>query len=312
MQPKSTYVNVPGGPRLHLANWSEGETACLLIHGFGDGCHIWNELAPQISHFHRTIAVDLRGHGGSSWDPNARYDALEHSADIAYVVRGIDSPKLVLIGHSLGAEVAIHVATMCARRIHGLVIVDYGPSIESAIIRQIRADFRAAHQVYPSVCAYAQYLHEQRPLARPGLLQKLAIESLVARANGEYVLKTDPKMVSSRLEEAEGQVEQVGVWDALKSMQWPTLVVRAEGSAVLTRAVASRMIELLPNGTLESVRMAGHAVMIDNPDGLASAVVPFLSRLFEQSQFGACRTSVEDRQVASPAAPIQEMHAGDA
>jgi len=311
MRPKSTYVNVPGGPSLHLANWSEGETACLLIHGFGDGAHIWSEFAPRISHFHRIIAVDLRGHGSSSWDPNVRYDVLEHAADIAFVLRGIDSAKLVLVGHSLGAEIAIRVAAMCARRIHGLVIVDYGPSIQSAAIRQIRADFRAAHQVYPSISAYAQSLQEQRPLARPDLLQRMAAEALIIRADGEYVLRTDPKMVRSREEEAEGQVDQLDVWEALKFMRWPTLVVRGEGSAVLTRAVANRMIELLPNGKLASVRMAGHAVMIDNPDGFDAAVVPFLSRLRDEALLGANRSSRDDRQPAPHAVPIQQVHAGD-
>jgi 3-oxoadipate enol-lactonase len=277
MHPRSIYLDVPDGPKLRLVDWSDGKAACaLLIHGFGDGCHIWNEFAPEISRFYRTVAVDLRGHGDSGWDPDARYDVVQYSADVAHVLRGIGAEKVVLIGHSLGAEVAVRVAAACARRVHGVIIVDYGPSTEPAVIRQIRAEFGAAHQVYPSVCAYAEYLQAQRPLARAELLHRFAAESLVARADGSYVLKTDPNLARAPLGES------LGEWDSLTDMQWPVLVVRGEGSAVLTRAAAKRMIELLPDGSLVSIRLAGHAVMIDNPEGFAGEILPFLLRLLEQ------------------------------
>jgi pimeloyl-ACP methyl ester carboxylesterase len=284
MYPLSMHVNIPGGARLRLVEWSDGDTVCLLIHGFGDGCHIWNEFAPSIAPYYRTIAVDLRGHGDSDWDPHRRYGVSQHSDDICSVIRGIDSRKLVLVGHSLGAQVAIRTAFAYRHRIRGMVLVDYGPSAEPAAIRQVHADFRAAHHTYQSVEDYAAHLQMQRPLPRPDLLHKIAAESLIRRKDGHSVLKTDPSMARATLDEVDDQGERNRSWEYLKSMRWPVLVVRGEGSAILTRSVANRMTELLQDGALISVRLAGHAVMVDNPEGFATAVIPFLLRLVGQAQ----------------------------
>jgi pimeloyl-ACP methyl ester carboxylesterase len=69
------------------------------------------------------------------------------------------------------------------------------------------------------------------------------------------------------------------LWALFKTMEWPVLLVRGEGSAVLPRDVAERMVKVIPNGRFRSVRFAGHDVMSDNPAGFADAVLPFLLAL---------------------------------
>jgi pimeloyl-ACP methyl ester carboxylesterase len=62
----------------------------------------------------------------------------------------------------------------------------------------------------------------------------------------------------------------------LSRMEWPALVVRGAGSALLSRDVAEQMIEIMPNARLETVPAAGHGVILDNPKGFEAAIRPFL------------------------------------
>ena len=67
---------VPGadGLELHLLEWSRDGVPFLLLHGFGNEAHIWDDLAPVMAPHYRTLALDLRGHGDSDRDAEARYD----------------------------------------------------------------------------------------------------------------------------------------------------------------------------------------------------------------------------------------------
>ena len=67
------------------------------------------------------------------------------------------------------------------------------------------------------------------------------------------------------------------LWDALKRVQCPTLVVRGAASDIMSADVADKMVEdTLLQGRLAVVGRAGHSVMTDNPDGFRDAVCAFI------------------------------------
>ena len=55
----------------------------LLLHGFGNEAHLWDDFAPLVAPSYRVIAVDQRGHGDSDHDPERRYDT-EDMADMQF------------------------------------------------------------------------------------------------------------------------------------------------------------------------------------------------------------------------------------
>jgi len=64
------------------------------------------------------------------------------------------------------------------------------------------------------------------------------------------------------------------LWDALRAIRCPVLLVRGTRSNVLSAGVAQRMIETLTDGRLIELD-AGHNVALDRPNELAEAVVEF-------------------------------------
>ena len=74
VQPRSLRVAGSDGLNLRLLEWSSEGVPMLLIHGFGNEAHIWDDFAPVVVSHYRVLALDLRGHGESAWDPEKRYD----------------------------------------------------------------------------------------------------------------------------------------------------------------------------------------------------------------------------------------------
>src|ERR1700731_2284877 len=89
---------------VRAVEWSRRGFPCVLLHGFGENASVWGHLAPRLMSRFRVVAIDMRGHGNSDWDPESRYDAQTFTADLNKVVAAFSFERTILIGHSSGAE----------------------------------------------------------------------------------------------------------------------------------------------------------------------------------------------------------------
>ncbi len=107
-----------------LNNSSGRQTAVLLLHGLASNMTRWTEfvstsvLTKQVD----IIRMDLRGHGKSmNYDRISTWDWCE---DIKQIVIQEKYSKLIIIGHSLGAQIAMQFAFKNSDYIIGLVLID--------------------------------------------------------------------------------------------------------------------------------------------------------------------------------------------
>ncbi len=285
MQSVSRFVPGSQDLRLHLLEWSRDGVPLLLLHGFGNDAHIWDDFAPSVAPHYRTLALDHRGHGDSAWDPERRYDHMSMLEDVERATEVLGISRLVLVGHSLGGHIATLFAGRYPERLAGLVIVDVGPEVDARGRLRIRMDVEAQPSpVFGSVAEYARALSLAYPAATPAALARMAQHGLRLREDGRYELKMDPALrgiFSEREspEQAEAREREFAQtsWDALAKLPCPTLVVRGAASDILSPDVADRMVdEVLPRGRLAIVARAGHSVMTDNPEGFRQAVCDFV------------------------------------
>ncbi len=83
----------------------------VFIHGIGNTLHSWDEVAAQLPEDVRIIGIDLLGFGESPRPDWAVYDARTQARSVGVTLLGLGLVKQpVLIGHSLGALVAVEVA----------------------------------------------------------------------------------------------------------------------------------------------------------------------------------------------------------
>lgn len=294
MEPTSIRVPASGGLSLHLLEWSREGVPLLFVHGFGNEAHVWDDLAPAVAPYYRTLALDLRGHGDSDRDPEARYDYDFHVADLEAVTAALGIDRLVLVGHSLGGRIAMLFAGRHPERMAGLVIVDSAPELDPRGTVRIQLDVQrggaggaaAAGGGGPSFASEAEYrelLARNYPAAGREQLHRLARHGLRPRADGRLEPKLDPAWFRGRqvageaeMREREGRITRA-LWEALGRVPCPALVIRGAASDVVSADVADRMAEeALGQGRLVVIPRAGHSVMVDNPEACRDALTAFV------------------------------------
>jgi len=288
MEPRSRRVPGADGIDLHLLEWSEQGVPLLLLHGFGNEAHIWDDFAPAVAPYYRTLALDHRGHGDSAWDPERRYDHDTMIADVECATAALGIERLVLVGHSLGGRIATLFAGRHPDRMAGLVIVDSAPELDVRGTVRIRVDLQKSGSgdlSFESEAAYRDVLAHNYPAVSREILARMAHHALRRRADGRYEPKLDPAWFKGRSDatadpQAMRQREERltrDMWDALAKVPCPTLVVRGAASDVLSADVADRMVEdVLPHGQLSVIPRAGHSVMVDNPEAFRAALSGFV------------------------------------
>jgi pimeloyl-ACP methyl ester carboxylesterase len=284
MEPRSWRVPASDGIELQVLAWSDTGVPLIMLHGFGNDAHVWDDFAPTVAPYYRTMAFDLRGHGDSSRHPLLRYDHESMALDVIAVTEALGLGRFVLVGHSMGGRVAMRVAGKHPERLAGLVIVDAGPELDARGVSRIRMDAVSEKAAsFASAAEYEVVLSRAYPLARPEVLARMARFGLRRAADGRLEPKTDPAFFRSWEHEPAEDVarrateETQVLWAALARTSCPALVVRGAASDVLSPEVADRMAdEVLPRGSLAVVPRAGHSVMVDNPEGFLEAVTGFV------------------------------------
>jgi pimeloyl-ACP methyl ester carboxylesterase len=285
MEPTDLRVKGSRGVDVHVLEWSTEGVPMLLLHGFGNEAHIWDDFAPIVAPYYRTIAMDHRGHGQSDWDPEGNYDVESLADDVEAVTTALGIERLVLVAHSLGGRVGSVFAGRHPERIAGLVLVDIGPEVDPRGSMRIRQDVEDnMTPVFASEAEYARALSLSYPAATPEALRRMAHHGLRGREDGAFELVMDPALrgatagrgYRSDAEEAERQLAEQ-MEKALAALPCPVLVVRGAASDILSPDEADRLAEdVLQKGRLAIVPRAGHSVMTDNPEGFNEAVGAFV------------------------------------
>src|SRR5215510_9488066 len=104
--PADRFVTVQG-LRLHYLDWGNaGAPPFVMVHGIDRIAHTFDHVAPHFASRYHVIAIDMRGHGDSGWDPAGRYTVEDHVGDLAGLVRELGLKQLTLWGNSTGGRVS--------------------------------------------------------------------------------------------------------------------------------------------------------------------------------------------------------------
>lgn len=282
MEPTSHRIKGAHGLELHLLEWSREGVPLVLLHGLGNEAHLWDDFVPSVAPHYRVLALDLRGHGDSDWDPEARYDAQSMTDDLEAVLDALAIDRFVLLGFSMGGRVAMTFAGRHPERLAGLVIADIGPEVDARGVLRISGEMAARQApVFADVQEYAAMLSLNYPGGQPQAILRMAEFGLRRRDDGLFELKMDPALRGARpTDEVARAKEEAFIqeqWDALAKLPCATLVVRGAASDILSPEVADKMVdEVLQNGRLAIVPQAAHSIMTDNPKGFEEAVCAFV------------------------------------
>jgi pimeloyl-ACP methyl ester carboxylesterase len=116
-------VTSADGVHIEYHVYGSGEPAVVLIHGWSCDSNYWKEQIAALKAKYTTVTVDLAGHGASGGN-RTDWSMGSFGEDVAAVVRQLQNRKVVLVGHSMGAPVAIEATRRIGDRVVGIVAVD--------------------------------------------------------------------------------------------------------------------------------------------------------------------------------------------
>src|SRR5688572_13477867 len=121
------FVTV-NGMRIHYVDWGNpGAPPLILIHGLDRVARTFDHVAPHFTSRFHVIAMDMRGHGDSGWDPEGRYLVEHHVGDVEGLVRELRLRDITLWGNSTGGRVAQVFAGMHPELVSAVISEDVGP-----------------------------------------------------------------------------------------------------------------------------------------------------------------------------------------
>jgi len=110
---------------LRLAYVEQGESdgvAVLMLHGYSDSHRSFDLIRPLLPRAWRVIALTQRGHGRSD-KPQAGYAVADLAADVPAFLDALGIARAIIVGHSLGAAVALEAAANYPDRVAGLALI---------------------------------------------------------------------------------------------------------------------------------------------------------------------------------------------
>lgn len=256
---------------LHAHVWgTPGPETVVCIHGIGQNGSVFAELGERLAgHGHAVVALDLRGHGASGWEPP--WDTETHASDVLETLdaRGIEAATWV--GHSFGARVAAASVARAADRTRGLVLLE--PGLQIAPDRALRrAEVERLDWSFATRDgAVNALLAAETTVATPrSLLESYVERNTTVGPDGRFRFNFCPSAVVTAWSEMACEAPPV---TAVR-----TLMVAAEASFSVPEERQQRRYEEALGESLTTLKVPnGHNVLWEAPAETIAAVEAFLA-----------------------------------
>lgn len=163
------------GHRIEYDSYGEGEQVLVLVHGLLMNRRMYEPLGPMLARRgNRVICVDLLGHGRSDRPEDLRlYSMPLFARQVAALLDHLELPSAVVGGTSLGANVALELATREPERLRGLFIempvLDNALPAMAAAFTPVLVGLRYGRPVFELVSRFASAVPRTNYLIDIGL-----------------------------------------------------------------------------------------------------------------------------------------------
>ncbi len=284
VQPASHHVDL-NGIRFHYLDWgNEHLPHVVLLHGGSLTAHTWDMASLLLRDSYHLVALDQRGHGDTDWTPEAELDRNNSELmleDTRQFIEHLGYDHMTLIGMSMGGMNSIRHAARHAERLDALCIVDVGPETMREGLVEME-QFRHETETLDAFDDFLDRAIKFMPHRAPEHLRYSLTHSLKETDDQRWTWKQDHRRRQTQEEVTEEQQEAGreqradALWDDLKQIRTPTLLMRGDWSKILAHEHAEEVVSTMHDARLVMIPRATHNVHSDNPADFASELETFL------------------------------------
>ncbi|MHB8086182.1 MAG: alpha/beta fold hydrolase [Dehalococcoidia bacterium] len=248
----------------------------VFLHGFmGTACD-WRFNLPELSDEFAVKAFDLPGFGYSDKPRSFAYTSEGYADFLKAFLNVRQVEKCILVGNSMGGQIALETCIKYPERVSGLVLVDSGGlpgSVKLGLFRLLGMPVIGQLPGY-FIC---------RPLVRYVLSSILKRKSTVTSEVVDYyygVYKTANSRKIPSLVVKKMMADEATIQAQLGRIKCPVLIIWGEQDKVIPPVYAQRFKEAIPAARLIMVPEAGHLAQVDSPQIFNSAIRTFAGEIF--------------------------------
>jgi pyruvate dehydrogenase E2 component (dihydrolipoamide acetyltransferase) len=242
-----------------------GDTTIVLLHGYGESLTTWRAVFDPLAADFRVIALDLPGFGVSA-KPDVDYSLAAMTARLTSFLEqwtGGAAP-LVIVGHSMGGELAASLALAQPERIQRVVLIapaGYRIGLWGIADSMSSGKARAIGR-WLALRSFITPIHDPGWLAEPD-----------SAARYDPTVDTSYRRVAARVLE---DFDFVGLGQGFAAIRQPTLLIWGGLDPVVPFAVADTIAGLIPCSRFLPLPNAFHRPQAEVPDTVIAAIREFI------------------------------------
>ena len=256
-----------GDQRVSALRWGAEPPRVVLLHGGGQNAHTWDTVMLALGL--PALAIDLPGHGHSSWRADHDYRPQTLAPAVAQVIREWGPEPGLVVGMSLGGLATIRLSAAAPELVPRAVLVDVTPAAYrrqrsmttaergTTALTQSPADFATLEEIVELAIAAA-------PHRLPSNVRRGVRHNTRQRADGRWEWRYDRRRSLSDFSP---------LWDDVSAAAMPLTLVRGGRSAFVTDEDAQEFLRRSPSAQVLTVPEAGHSVQSDAPLALARIIL---------------------------------------
>ena len=280
------FVEASDGTRLYVRKRkAPGPLTFLLCDGIACDGFIWRYLADDLLPLGSLVHWNYRGHGRSAAPVNRDLvDIRAFVDDLAAVRAAHTSGPVILVGHSMGCQLALEGYRDAPDDVKGLVLIcgtsghlthtfKGGDGLARALpglIERVRSRPRLARALWSNVPPEVSV----RVALAAGEVDASAIQPEDLRRYSEHVAGLDLEMFLRMLHAVGEQTAE----DMLESVDVPTLVLAGEQDTFTPTYLAERMAAAIPNSELTIYPGATHVVPVERREAVRERIHRFVEQ----------------------------------
>ena len=242
-----------------------GGSPIVLIHRFAGSIHEWDPVVGALARKHRVIRIDLLGHGGSE-KPSSGYSIENQARLIAAVLDALSARHALLVGHSMGGDIAVALATARRDLVDRLILIDANPEW-----RFFTLPAPVERTLWP-IIGQLQWRLAPDSMVRKSVQRQFGPGFPVPQQSVRDVRRMTYTSYADSLEEFHRFLDIAPLNMRAARLRMPILVIWGTRDQ-LVKVQALNDYRSLPGASIELVAGAGHSAMIERPSQTAQLIL---------------------------------------
>jgi pimeloyl-ACP methyl ester carboxylesterase len=262
------------GRTLSALKWGTQSPEITLVHGSAQNAHTWDTVSLAMGV--PMIAIDLPGHGHSSWRSDGNYEPSVLAPDVATAIETWAPKTRLVVGMSLGGLTTLALAGQRPELVLSLANVDITPGVNSQKAKAI-TDFVNGPQSFASFEDLLARTIEHNPTRSESSLRRGILHNAKQQTDGSWQWRYDRSTHPSPQDPSQRIERLAALWDVISKLDCPFTLFRGGTSPVVDDADVAELLRRKPNSQVIVVDGAGHSIQGDRPVELADALTRLMA-----------------------------------